>query len=110
MNPGPFVLKPDREGTWDSMLEKVRMDLPEIARVRAPGEIADRAQRNKVAFAWIERHRGEFGCGWVSLESRVFEWIMESCIPKDCWRATAGGTVGKSKARWRSEPIEIEVP
>ncbi len=94
MIPGPFIFLLDEEGSWDAMLKEVRNDLPKIARVVGLRGIEDRSERNKAVFTWIESHREEFGGGWnhgqkgwASLESDVFEWIMESCIPEDCWRA-----------------------
>jgi hypothetical protein len=48
--------------------------------------------------AWIEQHRHEFGkptvdvegkddAGWGELETKVFDWVLESCRPEDCWAA-----------------------
>lgn len=95
MNPGPQYLLPKKGEDWDAMLAQVRSDLPRIAKIRELGRIRDRRRRNKAVFEWIGKHKKEFGGGyfggrskgWASLEQQLFDWLMESCIPEDCWRA-----------------------
>ena len=95
MNPGPQYLLPMKGETWDAMLAQVVEDSPKIAQILRLGDIVDRGKRNQVIFTWIQEHRDEFGGGyfgtqgkgWASLEQKLFDWIMESCIPEDCWRA-----------------------
>ncbi len=95
MNPGPLYLLPKKGQDWDAMLAQVRSDLPRIAKIRELGTIRDHRRRNKAIFEWIGKHKKEFGGGyfggkskgWASLEQQLFNWLMESCIPEDCWRA-----------------------
>ena len=96
-NPGPQYLLPVKDYPWKGVIAQIREDLPKIAQIRALGAIADRAERNRAIFKWIGEHKDEFGGGffyqdekpkgWASAEQKLFDWIMESCIPEDCWRA-----------------------
>jgi hypothetical protein len=79
------------------MIEKVRADLKTIEKVMKLKDIKDASERNKALFNWLEANRDELGGGfsvgaknadrWHSLEEEIFKLIMESQIPKDCWRA-----------------------
>ncbi len=93
---GGLYLLPKKGQDWDTMLAQVRSDLPKIAKIREIGTIRDRRKRNKAIFEWIEKHKKEFGGGsffggwskgWATLEPQLFNWLMESCIHEDCWRA-----------------------
>jgi hypothetical protein len=56
-------------------------------------------RRNRALLEWIETHRHEFGAptatehpdraaqGWGDLETQVFQWVLDSCEPVDCWSA-----------------------
>ena len=96
-NPGPYFMAPVKDATWADVLARVRADETAIGAVTALKAIGEPRKRNEAILQWIAAHRDEFGGGffarakqkgWGSLESGVFEWIMASCIPEDCWRAT----------------------
>lgn len=94
-NPGPQYLVPASDQKWETMLARVTDDLPKIASIRELEKIKDPGKRNQAVLEWIESHKDEFGGGffdndtkgWASLEPQLFGWVMESCIPVDCWRA-----------------------
>jgi hypothetical protein len=56
-------------------------------------------RRNRALLEWIECHRHEFGAptaaehpeksaqGWGDLETQIFQWVLDSCEPADCWSA-----------------------
>ncbi|TET39176.1 MAG: hypothetical protein E3J72_01175 [Planctomycetota bacterium] len=100
INPGDYYLVPVAGLDWDGLIKKVRADITAVGKVFALKEIKDPVERNEAIFKWIETHRKEFGgsyflslnrkkeeTGWGSLEWKVFQWIMESCIQEDCWQA-----------------------
>lgn len=94
-NPGPQYLAAANDQKWETMLARVSEDLPKIAGIRELEKIEDPAQRNQAVLGWIGSHRDEFGGGnfandskgRCSLETELLNWVMESCIPADCWRA-----------------------
>ncbi|HEY7157382.1 MAG TPA: hypothetical protein VH575_25735 [Gemmataceae bacterium] len=57
------------------------------------------ARRNRALLEWIECHRHEFGApitaehpektpqGWGDLETQIFQWVLDSREPMDCWAA-----------------------
>lgn len=95
INPGPHYLVPKKGENFEAMVTQVKRDLPVIKEIRELGTIADQRKRNEAIFQWIDEHKDEFGGGhfgrrskgWASLEPQLFDWVMESCIPEDCWRA-----------------------
>lgn len=95
MNPGLQHLVPMKDRGWEAMITQVTEDLPKIARILKLEKITDSAKRNQAVFKWIEGHKDEFGGGyldnqrkgWPHLETKLFDRVMESCIPEDCWRA-----------------------
>ena len=95
MNPGSQYLVPTKDQKWVTMLAKVSDDLPKIASIRELEKIKDPSKRNQAVFEWVESHKDEFGNGyfgddtkgWASLEPKLFDWVMASCIAVDCWRA-----------------------
>jgi hypothetical protein len=90
MNPGGQYLLPMKGETWEAMLAQVKKDMPSIAEMLRLGKIADPGKRNQAILTWIKNHRDHFGVkgkSWYSLEYRLFDWVMESCIPEDCWAA-----------------------
>jgi len=95
-NPGPWALTLAQDTKWDEVVEKIRFDLSVLEDVTALKRIEDPVQRNKALFDWIESNKKKLceyakvkthDMSWSTLEEWVFEWIMESCIPEDCWRA-----------------------
>src|SRR5262249_19581814 len=56
-------------------------------------------RRNRALLEWIECHRYQFGApitadrpektaqGWGDLETQVFQWVLDSGEPVDCWSA-----------------------
>jgi len=98
-NPGGYYFVPVMTLRWNSMIRRVRDDVVGVAEVMALKKIRDYTERNAAIFGWVELHRDEFrgrlsigrdgevAGGWGSLEPEVFNWIMESNIITDCWRA-----------------------
>ncbi len=109
-NPGPVHMVPPEDAPvadwfkelrrkldWQTMLSKVRADVAEVNEALALKGIKDPVERNRALFDWIADHCGEFrrdrfgkevwGTSWGPLEDWVFEWIMESFVIEDCWKA-----------------------
>jgi hypothetical protein len=94
MNPGPLYLRPMKGQVWTDMLVQIQKDLPTISQILELQGIAGLAKRNQAIFTWVDSHKNELGgyClfeskGWGPLEQKLLGWIMDSCIPEDCWRA-----------------------
>jgi len=110
MNPGPYFLsRPSdlrrvkgKEPNWKDIVAKVRSDLVLIESIRELKRIPPGKNRNAAIFAWIEKNKakfsrysglayfGRFGGskeGFGSLQGDVFQWILESRDPEDCWKA-----------------------
>jgi hypothetical protein len=73
-------------------------DLPDrdgaaIERLLFLKKLNDPHRRNQRLLEWVEQHRHEFASvnpqqeGWGDLGNDVFEWVLASRIPEDCWAA-----------------------
>jgi hypothetical protein len=96
MNPGGYCLVPEKDADWASLLQTVREDAAVVEHVMALRRIEDASERNRALMQWIREHRDDAGggmflgskdTGWGSLQVDVLGWIMDSCIPIDCWDA-----------------------
>jgi hypothetical protein len=95
INPGPYHLSPTKDQNLVAMIAQVQQDLPVVEHLRSLKDIPDRTKRNQAIFGWIEDHKKDFeggylgtdAKGWGPLDHDLFSWILESCIPEDCWRA-----------------------
>lgn len=103
-NPGPYYLHTnDRPGrrplSWDAVLREVRADLPPAEQARAAMDIPDHAERNRAILVWLREHQEELNQqsfdrkDWGPLQWKLFERIMESGHPGDCWTAVELYTV-----------------
>lgn len=97
-NPGGYCFTKSKTHDWDAMLNAIRSDLREIAGLRGFGLIEDHGLRNQTIFRWLERHKAELTRpseyiftysekSWGPLDGQLFDWILESCLPADCWKA-----------------------
>src|SRR5262249_35501791 len=70
-----------------------RRDSAAVKRVLFLKQLNDPHRRNQRLLEWVDDHRHEFGSvnpergGWGDLETDIFDWIMASGIPEDCWAA-----------------------
>jgi hypothetical protein len=92
-NPGDYVLTLEPDGDWITLLRETRADVAVVERVGFLKKLNDPRRRNPRLLEWIEQHRHEFGSanpergGWGDLETDVFDWVLASGIPVDCWAA-----------------------
>jgi hypothetical protein len=97
-NPGDYVLMARPGMDWPALVRQVKADVAEVDRVLRMRNLAQAERRNQALLNWVERHRHEFGGGfftrdgeepqgWGSLETWLFEWILESGRPEDSWAA-----------------------
>lgn len=100
-SPGPFVLRPIEGRTWEETLRDAAEEVAAVGAVKRLRAIADARERSRALLAWIAEHGGEFGdglliasdeddrgrAGWGSLELDTSEWVFESEVLEDCWRA-----------------------
>jgi hypothetical protein len=94
--PGEYYLIPEKDTDWTSLLQTVRDDAAVVEHVMALRRIEDPSQRNRALMQWIRAHHndpcgglslGSRDTGWGSLQIDALGWIMDSCIPVDCWDA-----------------------
>jgi hypothetical protein len=97
---GRYALHPYHSDVrWTDLVRRAEADAAEVSHIRSLKAIKDLYRRNAALLDWVERRRAEFGggltmddgeepsFGWGSLERDVFQWILESRIPEDCWAA-----------------------
>lgn len=97
MNPGSFAFASSQDSiSWEELKHRVLSIQERIRKVKQLKQIQDLPKRNQALFSWLKRHKHTFGkacrlnedCGWGFIEQYVFEWIAESNIAKDIWRAS----------------------
>jgi hypothetical protein len=89
-----FFSPPQEELDWQSLLARTRAEIAAKDEAVKLQEITDPARRNRAIFKWFEQRlkRGQGigedkGRDWNSLENQLLYWILNSCIPEDCWKA-----------------------
>jgi hypothetical protein len=96
-NPGPYVFSLGEEQDWPKVINRVKESMAKVAPILELQRVEDVAKRNEAVLNWIEGNRKEFGFkrfdhdgvqeGLGSLGWTMFRWVMDSCLPADCWRA-----------------------
>lgn len=96
---GPYVLEAWSKVRWNAILRQTRDNVAAVERVRAAQRLVRAEGRNRELLGWIEQHRSEFGDGrlvrgedepqrgWGTLESKVFEWVLDGGRYDDSWLA-----------------------
>jgi hypothetical protein len=113
--PDAFQLATQVPSSWDDFLRRLETDLPAANRLRFLGGLPPGSRRNQALLDWIEAHRLEFPTtepsnsrapygqtftpetpgevqdrreqGWGDLEILPFQWVLDSGLLPDCWRA-----------------------
>lgn len=98
-NPGGYVLEERRDVDWAELVRQARADAMAMTDLMARKKLRPIGRRNRALLAWIDSHRHEFGApmtaghpektaqGWGHFETDIFQWILDSCEPADCWSA-----------------------
>jgi len=97
--PVTFHLMEQVPSTWDDFLRHLERALPAVKRLLFLKDLPPGSRRNRALLDWIERHRLELvqiesasgqhrsEQGWGSLEMLPFQWVLDSGVLPDCWRA-----------------------
>jgi hypothetical protein len=98
-NPGGYFMEERRDVDWAGLVRQARADAGAIADLMARKKQRPVGRRNRALLEWVESHRHEFGSptkadhpekttqGWGHLEVDVFQWVLDTCEPADCWSA-----------------------
>jgi hypothetical protein len=98
-NPGGFFMEERRDVDWGELVRQARADAGTIADLFARKKLRPIGRRNRALLEWVESHQHEFGApmnaehpektaqGWGHLETDIFQWVLASCEPGDCWLA-----------------------
>ena len=99
VDPGPYFMEERRDVDWAELVRQARADASTVADLLARKKLRPVGRRNRALLEWIEGHRHEFGAptkaehpektaqGWDHLETDVFQWVLDTCEPADCWSA-----------------------